>query len=149
MTEKPAPLAFQPAPRPTPRVSADLAAQLAGANADLGFTRASSAPEESAPAPSMEKLAFQPTPRPAPKALTQAPAATARRREPRPARQAKPTASGGAAVLKLDIPEALWTTLRIEAVNRRITVKYLVLEALAKQGYVDLAEFHEDGRRLR
>jgi len=148
MTDKPAPLAFKPAPRPTPRVSADVAAQLADANADLGFTRASSPPPEAAPA-MVETPAFQPAPRPAAKTAA-APAAAPRRRDARPIRPSKGASpSGSLAALKLDIPEALWTTLRIEAVKRRITVKYLVLEALAAQGYLDLTEFQEDGRRLR
>jgi hypothetical protein len=54
------------------------------------------------------------------------------------------------AVLKFDIPEELWVSLRHEAVNRRATVKYLILEALSEKGYqVDLASIPEDGRRQR
>ena len=37
--------AFQPAPRPRPRISPEDAQQLAVATSDLGFTRPSSAPE--------------------------------------------------------------------------------------------------------
>jgi hypothetical protein len=151
MTDKPAALAFQPAPRPTPRVSADMAAQLAGANADLGFTRASSPPAADAPvAPKLEAPAFQPTPRAPAKPAAPAAGSASRRAAPRPMRPAKAsTEETGPAVLKLAVPEALWKSLRIEAINRRVTVKYLVLEALAKQGHLDLEEFHEDGRRLR
>jgi hypothetical protein len=152
MTDKPATLAFQPAPRPTPRVTADVAAQLAGATADLGFSRASSAPTDPVAAPVAEKPPFQPAPRPMAKVPASPPVQSkaSRRREARPPRQARPSASeGGLAALKLDIPEELWTKLRIEAVKRRITVKYLVLEALANQGYLDLSAFEEDGRRLR
>jgi hypothetical protein len=152
MTDKPAPLAFKPAPRPAPRVSADMAAQLADANADLGFTRASSAPDEAAKPAPPEKLAFQPTPRAIPRpAPAAAPLASVRRREARPARVPKPAPTGrdGLTGLKLEIPEDLWTTLRMEAIKRRVTVRFLVLEALAAKGYADLSEFPEDGRRLR
>ena len=39
---------------------------------------------------------------------------------------------------------------RQEALNRRVTVRYLVLEALAAKGYrVDLEAIPEDGRRIR
>jgi hypothetical protein len=52
--------------------------------------------------------------------------------------------------LKFEVPDLVWTALRQEALNRRVTVKYLVLEALAAKGYnVDLAAVPEDGRRLR
>ena len=38
----------------------------------------------------------------------------------------------------------------MEAIKRRVTVKFLVLEALAAKGYdVDLDAIPEDGRRLR
>ncbi|MGE7157534.1 hypothetical protein ACQKJ1_27955 [Methylorubrum rhodesianum] len=48
------------------------------------------------------------------------------------------------------MPEAVWTELRQAALNRRVTVKYLVLEALAAKGYkVDLNAVPEDGRRNR
>jgi hypothetical protein len=52
--------------------------------------------------------------------------------------------------LKFDVQDDLWTALRRAAIDRRVTVKYLVLEALSEKGYpVDLAEVPEDGRRLR
>ena len=48
------------------------------------------------------------------------------------------------------MPDEVWTALRQEALNRRVTVKYLVLEALAAKGYnVDLSAVPEDGRRIR
>jgi hypothetical protein len=54
------------------------------------------------------------------------------------------------ATLKVAIPDGIWNKLRHEALNRRVTVKYLVLEALAAKGYdLDLATIAEDGRRLR
>jgi hypothetical protein len=112
---------FQPAPRPRPRISAEDAQQLATATGDLGFTRSSSAPQAQSEAPPP---------------VTQAPKA--------PIAPAKGTA------LKFEVPDAVWIALRQEALNRRVTVKYLVLEALAAKGYsVDLSAVPEDGRRIR
>lgn len=117
--------AFQPAPRPRPRISPEDAHQLAEATGDLGFTRPSSAP----PARIEE-----PAPEHAPRA--QAPKA--------------PIAHTKGSALKFEVPDEVWTALRQEALNRRVTVKYLVLEALAAKGYsVDLSAVPEDGRRLR
>lgn len=117
--------AFQPAPRPRPRISPEDAHQLAEATGDLGFTRPSSAPQA---------RIEEPAPEPAPRA--QAPKA--------------PIAHTKGAALKFEVPDEVWTALRQEALNRRVTVKYLVLEALAAKGYnVDLSAVPEDGRRLR
>ncbi len=122
--------AFQPAPRPRPRISPEDAQQLAVATSDLGFTRPSSAPEARAEEP------VQP---PAEHSAT--PAA----QEPK-----TPIAPVKGTALKFEVPDLVWTALRQEALNRRVTVKYLVLEALAAKGYnVDLAAVPEDGRRLR
>ena len=126
--------AFQPAPRPRPRTSPEDAQQLAVATSDLGFTRPSSAPEE--PAVLLVEAA------PAPVPSTQAPKA--------PLALATPAAAAKGTALKFEVPDAVWTALRQEALNRRVTVKYLVLEALAAKGYnIDLAAVPEDGRRLR
>jgi hypothetical protein len=124
--------AFQPAPRPRPRISPEDAQQLAEATGDLGFTRPSSAPEARAEAP---------VPAPAEPAPVVSP----------PAQEPKtPIALTKGAALKFEVPDTVWTALRQEALNRRVTVKYLVLEALAAKGYnVDLAAVPEDGRRLR
>lgn len=52
--------------------------------------------------------------------------------------------------LKFEVPSDVWTELRQEALNRRVTVKYLVLEALSEKGYkIDLSVVPEDGRRNR
>lgn len=119
---------FMPSPRPRPRTSSEDAQQLAAATSDLGFTRASNAPEEP-PA--------EPAPAPtAALAIAQAPKS--------------PIAPSKGAALKFEVPDEVWTALRQEALNRRVTVKYLVLEALAAKGYsVDLSAVPEDGRRLR
>jgi hypothetical protein len=127
--------AFQPAPRPRPRISPEDAQQLAVATSDLGFTRPSSAPEARAEEP------VAPPAEPAPVAVpsTQVPKAPL-----------APAASAKGTALKFEVPDPVWTALRQEALNRRVTVKYLVLEALAAKGYnVDLAAVPEDGRRLR
>ncbi|MCJ2054134.1 hypothetical protein [Methylobacterium sp. J-070] len=124
--------AFQPAPRPRPRISPEDAQQLAVATSDLGFTRPSSAPEARAAAPVVNeaKTALPPTP------IAQEPKT--------------PLAPVKGTALKFEVPDPVWTALRQEALNRRVTVKYLVLEALAEKGYnVDLAAVPEDGRRLR
>ncbi|MBY0250212.1 MAG: hypothetical protein K2X54_02315 [Methylobacterium organophilum] len=130
--------AFQPAPRPRPRISPEDAQQLAVATSDLGFTRPSSAPEARAEDP------VQPPVDPLPAAAPTDPAA----QEPKaPLAPATPAKGIG---LKFEVPDPVWTALRQEALNRRVTVKYLVLEALAAKGYnVDLAAVPEDGRRLR
>lgn len=114
--------AFQPAPRPRPRTSPEEAQQLAAATGDLGFTRASAAPE----LPAIEAVAT----------IAQAPKF--------------PVATTKGTALKFEVPDEVWVALRQEALNRRVTVRYLVLEALAAKGYnVDLSAVPEDGRRIR
>ena len=120
--------AFQPAPRPRPRTSPEEAQQLAAATGDLGFTRALTAPDPRHEAPAAEPLA---TTAPIPKTPI----------APTPTKSA---------TLKFEVPDEVWIALRQEALNRRVTVKYLVLEALAAKGYnVDLSTVPEDGRRIR
>lgn len=122
--------AFQPAPRPRPRISPEDAQQLAVATGDLGFTRPSSAPETRTGEP------VQPVAQPTAAPTIQKPKS--------------PIAPMKGTALKFEVPDPVWTELRQEALNRRVTVKYLVLEALAAKGYnVDLAAVPEDGRRLR
>jgi hypothetical protein len=149
MTEKATALIFGPAPRPKPRVSQALADQLSAETADLGFGRASSPPAaEPGPSPPDEPLeALSPAPQPrAPAVRLGAPS---KARASTPARP-RPAAVGGSASLKFEVPGDLWTEMKVEAAKRRVTVKYLVLEALSKQGFdVDLEAVPEDGRRLR
>lgn len=119
--------AFQPAPRPRPRTSPEEAQGLAASTSDLGFSRASSAPETTPSATSAPEHVSTKT------------------QEPK-----NPIASVKGSALKFEVPDEVWTALRQEALNRRVTVKYLVLEALAAKGYnVDLSAVPEDGRRLR
>ena len=130
--------AFQPAPRPRPRISPEDAQQLAVATSDLGFTRSSSSPEARA-----EEL-VQPPVELTPAATSVVPTSQEPKAPLAPVTPAKGTA------LKFEVPDTVWTALRQEALNRRVTVKYLVLEALAAKGYnVDLSAVPEDGRRLR
>ena len=142
-TSKPA---FMPSPRPRPRTSPEDARQLASATGDLGFTRASNAPESARPeqpatpnhADSQGPKAQEPKAPLAPLEIL-APGTA-------PAPKAPPRVSS----LKFEVPDAVWVALRQEALNRRVTVRYLVLEALAAKGYaVDLSTVPEDGRRLR
>lgn len=157
MTDKTTRPAFQPAPRPRPINDAGSAEALRKATEDLGFNRTTSAPASatetalapvaklepalsasaSAPA-SAPKLAAAP---PAPRAATKSKAV-----KPAPA----PDFSERETSLKFTIDDELSTALKLEGVNRRVTVKFLVLEALAEKGYpVDLATLQEDGRRAR
>ena len=114
---------FQPAPRPRPRTSPEEAQQLAAATSDLGFTRASTAPES----PTFDEPIAT---------IAQAPKSS--------------VAATKVTALKFEVPDEVWVALRQEALNRRVTVKYLVLEALAAKGYnVNLSAVPEDGRRIR
>ncbi|MCA0359020.1 hypothetical protein [Caulobacter sp. CCH5-E12] len=148
MTDKAARPAFQPAPRPRPINDAGATEALRKATEDLGFNRTTSAPAgvieadvaspaQATPAPAPKALAVAPAPRaaPKPKAVKPAPATDFSDRE---------------TSLKFVIDDELSTALKLDAVRRRVTVKFLVLEALAEKGYpVDMATLHEDGRRVR
>lgn len=122
---------FQPAPRPKPRTSPEEARQLAEAAEDLGFTRSSTAPEAERPTPEV----------PATPELSHA--------SPSPPLPKRASAQKGPA-LKFSIPEEVWTELRQRALDERVTVKFLVLRALARDGFaIDLDNVPEDGRRVR
>lgn len=145
MTSKPAAFAFQPAPRPQPRASPEQTRDLNAATADLGFGRTTSPP---ASEPASPEAAKEPSPAATPKAKGAAAPQPAPRASLSPAAASEPARRSPA--LKFDVPDAVWQALRHEALNRRVTVKYLVLEALADKGYqVDLSAVPEDGRRLR
>lgn len=105
--------AFQPAPRPRPRISPEDAQQLAVATSDLGFTRPSSAPEVRAEEPVPPPV--EPVPAAAPSA--QAPKA--------PLAPAASVAAAKGTALKFEVPDPVWTALRQEALNRRVTVENL------------------------
>jgi hypothetical protein len=134
-------MTFQPAPRPQPRLSPEQTRELAAATRDLGFGRTTSAPGTEA------AEAALPTPSTPPVAPSTPPPSTKGGKSAEPA--AGPLAER-MAMLKVAVPDELWAALRHEALNRRVTVKYLVMEALAAKGYdIDLSKVAEDGRRLR
>lgn len=139
MSKPPFPPSFLPSPRPRPHTRPEDAWQLAAATSDLGFTRASSAPPAAPAAPDVPRAppaADPPETRPARRTRSRA---SARRRAKVPT-----------TALKVDVEDPIWTALRQEALDRRVTVKYLILEALAAKGYpIDLATVPKDGRRLR
>ena len=157
--------AFIPSPRPRPRTSPEDAQLLAAATGDLGFTRASNAPEAAGkPRPKPSKAQEPKTPlapldgavaedASAQDVLAQdaSPEEISAKESPTkeiPVKQAGPAPR--ASSLKFEVPDQVWFALRQEALNRRVTVRYLVLEALAAKGYaVDLSAVPEDGRRLR
>jgi hypothetical protein len=57
---------------------------------------------------------------------------------------------GNAQPLRLDVPQDLWLDLKVTAAKRRVSVRWLVLEALERAGYdVALNDIPEDGRRVR
>lgn len=159
------PAAFMPSPRPRPRTSPEDAQLLAAATGDLGFTRASNAPEAAGkPRPKPSKAQEPKTPlapldgavaedASAQDVLAQdaSPEEISAKESPTkeiPVKQAGPAPR--ASSLKFEVPDQVWFALRQEALNRRVTVRYLVLEALAAKGYaVDLSAVPEDGRRLR
>ena len=153
-------LSFKPAPRPQPRVTPEEARRLQEGTRDLGFGRPTAAPTEP-PADTHAGAASEAETTGAGEArapaVPAAPATAAQTSTPTRVRaasssSAKPAVASEARgpALKFDVPDALWTELRQEALNRRVTVRYLVLEALAAKGYrVDLEAIPEDGRRIR
>ena len=143
---------FMPAPRPVSRVSAEDVAALSEAVAGFGFGRASSPPE---PPVAASELAPEPPaarPRPA-RALKKAAAPEAKDVSALPGAPRPVPADdvfGKGLPLRLDVPEALWTDLKIKAAQRRVTVRWLVLEALEQAGYaVEANAIPLDGRRVR
>lgn len=154
---------FMPAPRPSPRVSPEDAAALSQEMAAFGFGRptvAEPAPERAqntapAPSPGVEKPsgrrekprkpALRGAQKPGPgldAADADLPGA------PRPVAADDPFGKG--LPLRLDVPEALWIDLKMAAARRRVTVRWLVLEALEAAGYdVAARTIPLDGRRVR
>ena len=52
--------------------------------------------------------------------------------------------------LSLEVPDYLARELKVKAATEAVTVRYLILSALASAGYrIDDDELEEDGRRLR
>lgn len=137
--KKPAP--FMPAPRPAPRVSAETAKQLIEGTADLGFARAVTGADEPKVAP---LPAAKPVATPALSVSTQTVVATT------PDTPAKTGRKRETPLLHMEVPHEVWRALKIQSMDRRVSIKYLVLEALQKAGYeIDLTTIPEDGRRIR
>ncbi len=52
--------------------------------------------------------------------------------------------------LSLEVPDYLARELKVKAATEAVTVKHLILQALADYGYeIDPSDMEEDGRRLR
>lgn len=152
-TSKPATPMFMPAPRPTQRLSPEDASRLNEVSADLGFARPMS---DSGASPKLQttKLPNEHLPQ------TRAPANAVKPVKSKSlstvaaagAAKARPSEDlfGNAQPLRLDIPQDLWLDLKVAAAKRRVSVRWLVLEALEKAGYdVSLNNIPEDGRRVR
>lgn len=139
-------LPFQPAPRPQPRMSPEDTKRLQEATQDLGFGRPTSTPTPPAPAADPQIVA----PLGAPSLPTKTKLSIPPKKAAKPSVAKEAVSTFKDAALKITVPDDLWNSLRMEALKRRVTVKFLVLEALAAKGYeVDLDAIPEDGRRLR
>ncbi len=155
MTQKPASPFFKPAPRPASMTSAADAQRLVEASADLGFNRPSHGKEANTHLP--ETADTQLPVRPQALSLPADNAAVAPKTSAKaPSARSKPTVSSAKVAVvydqsvKVDISDELWVALKMETIKRRVSTKFLVLEALQKAGYpVDLDAIPEDGRRLR
>ena len=131
-----------PAPEPKQRPDPLAMKQLLADTAELGgFTRPSSAPgSELQSAPQLDPIKVD-------EINAELPTRAARKCEEKKRDSEAP--KGG--VLKCDVSDDLFEELRVAAVRRRVTVKYLLVEALAAQGYThaDLSATPKDGRRDR
>jgi len=116
---------------PRPRTNPEDLAQLVAGGAEAGFSRPLASPPE--------PIAADPAPiaAPAPQAV--------------PAPAAAPAMyDGPVSPLRLEVPDLIWLALKMESAKRKVSVKYLVIEALAAKGYaegLDLSLVPEDGRR--
>jgi hypothetical protein len=117
--------------------------QLLADTAELGgFTRPSSAPRaEPQNVPQADPIKVE-------EITAESPQPRAARKQEEKKRDSEAPKGG---VLKCDVGDELFEELRVAAVRRRVTVKYLLVEALAAQGYAhaDLSAVPKDGRRDR
>jgi hypothetical protein len=144
---------FMPAPRPTQRLSAEDATRLKESSADLGFARPMDQSDltkkpQTTKQPNVHLTTALPSQTPKKSDTSSSPSRVAI------AGMAKVRAPedlfGNAQPLRLDVPQDLWFDLKITAAKRRVSVRWLVLEALEKAGYdVSLSAIPEDGRRVR
>jgi hypothetical protein len=132
------PRALGPAPEPKQRPDPGAMKRLMAETAELGGFMRPSGPLAAEPAEATEPLP-PPSERPAARPTQKRAAATRDDAAPK----------GG--VLKCDVGDELFEELRVAAVRRRVTVKYLLVEALAAHGYshADLNAIPKDGRRDR
>jgi hypothetical protein len=132
-----------PAPEPKQRPDPSAMKQLLADTAELGgFTRPSSASgAELQNAPQADPIKAE-------EIRAEAPQSRAARKREEKTRDSEAPKGG---VLKCDVGDELFEELRVAAVRRRVTVKYLLVEALAAQGYAhaDLSAIPKDGRRDR
>ena len=152
---------FMPAPRPTSRISPEDAKKLVEGSADLGFDRVSGGAPRAGldvlpdpPAVKPQAFSVPETTKVAQSAST--PAAVKAEKRPKPEKGRDERMNGEPIIgvfpqtLRVDVPDELWTALKMASIQRKTSVKYLMLEALDKAGYpVDLDAIPEDGRRLR
>lgn len=148
---------FMPAPRPKAINDPEATRALQEATADLGFSRKTSA-EDAAPAMA-QAPATSATPTAAPTPATPvappkaAEAASIAKVAPRPKVvkvEPAPAFDERETSIKFAISDELSTALKLDAVQRRVTVKYIILEALAAKGYpIDLVNLPQDGRRAK
>lgn len=80
--------------------------------------------------------------------------AAAPRDTPVPKEPSEKTSAGPRAAprkpLSLEVPDYLATRLKVDAAQQSVTVRHLVLSALADAGYeIHAVDMDEDGRRLR
>ncbi|GBF59095.1 hypothetical protein PbB2_02787 [Candidatus Phycosocius bacilliformis] len=152
-TSKPTAPMFMPAPKPAKRLSPEDAHRLNEISADLGFARPMSdtgAPPKlqtnKVPNEHLPGTGTQPNAVKAIESKSQSSVAAAGAAKARPSEDL----FGNAQPLRLDIPQDLWLDLKVTAAKRRVSVRWLVLEALEKAGYdVSINNIPEDGRRVR
>jgi len=160
MTAKTPTLNFQPTPRPRPLNAPNTAAALKELTLDVGFGRPTSAPlpQEAPSSPAFKTEHDEKPIAPAklnPASALEAPTSRSETsKQPTKAKaSATPSLPEGARrspSLRIEVNDQLWDALRITAMKRRVTVKYIIYEALAAQGFeIDMAAIPEDGRRER
>lgn len=124
------------------RVTSEVAG-LAGFDRPLAGEGVQPVPEtapEPAPTPALA-VPLEPTVQPQP------PATKPVRPKPAPAPEPVVEATEN---LRIPVTQAVWDELTLAAHKRRVTVRYLCLEALSKAGYgVDMSKVPADGRRIK
>lgn len=67
-----------------------------------------------------------------------------------PAPVAEHAPQGRRKALNIDLPDYVWTELKIRAAHRQTSVRHVVMTALLAEGFhIEEADMIEDGRRLR